>query len=111
MDLTHKKCVPCEGGTPPLQPAEIETYLPQIVPAWQVINNRQIKREFIFKDFAQAIKFVNQVAQLAETEGHHPDIHLIDYKKVIIELTTHAVGGLSENDFIMAAKINKEYRI
>src|SRR3989344_8695472 len=103
MDLTSKKCVPCEGGTKPLAKDKIEEYLPALDPQWEVIDNLKLKRRFKFKDFKQAMEFVNKVADLAESEGHHPDIR-INYNKVTLELTTHAIGGLSENDFVIAAK-------
>ena len=124
MDLTAKHCVPCEGGTPPLPDAE-EDKLIKEVPQWILLRNpsdssgftpsvhpegqvmvHKIRRQFTFKDFMEAIAFVNKVAPIAEAEGHHPDIYIF-YNKVQLELYTHAVGGLSENDFIMAAKIDK----
>ncbi len=104
MDLTQKHCIPCEGGTPPLTAAEIEKIKPG-APGWQIIDRKKITREFKFKDFEAAMKFVNSAAKIAESEGHHPDIHVF-YNQVRIELSTHAIGGLSENAFIMAAKIN-----
>lgn len=104
MDLTKKKCVPCEGGTLPLKEEGIKTYLSQLKDPWEVIEGKKIKKQFIFKNFPAAIEFVNKVAAVAEQEQHHPDLHIF-YSRVIIELWTHAIGGLSENDFIMAAKI------
>ncbi len=104
MDFTKKKCIPCEGGVKPLNRSKINEYLPAINPAWEVIADQSLKRLFKFPSFKEAISFVNKVADLAEQEGHHPDI-TINYRKVTLELTTHAIGGLSENDFIMAAKI------
>lgn len=106
MDLLDKKCVPCEGGMPPLTPEEIEKYLPQIK-GWEIFDNKKVGRNFKFKDFKEALDFVNKVADLAESEGHHPDILIHGWNKVRIESTTHAIGGLSENDFILAAKIGK----
>ena len=106
MDLTQKKCKPCEGGTPPLDEAKVKEYLSQLKTHWEVVENKKIRREFVFKDFVEAMKFVNKIAGVAEEEDHHPDIHIF-YKKVVIELWTHAVGGLSENDFIVAAKIEQ----
>ena len=103
-DLLSKKCVPCEGGVPPMGEEEIAGLLPQ-VQGWEVIEKKKIQKVFKFKDFRAAMEFVNKVAGLAEEEGHHPDIH-IHYNKVRLELWTHAIGGLSENDFIAAAKIN-----
>ena len=105
MDLTHKKCIPCEGGRPPLTAEVVQKYLSQ-TPDWQVEEDKKIKKEFRFKDFKASMVFVNAVAGLAEAEGHHPSI-FISYNKVRITLTTHAIGGLSENDFIMAAKIDQ----
>lgn len=105
-DLTSKRCVPCEGGVAPLTPAEIKPYLAQISAEWHVEDDKKIEREFTFRDFNEAITFVNKVADLAEEEGHHPDFD-IHYNRVEVELTTHAIGGLSENDFILAAKIDR----
>ncbi len=106
MDLTQKKCVPCEVGTAPLAEAEIQELLPQVDKAWKVIDSKKLEREFVFKDFQEAMGFVNEVAKIAEEEGHHPDLHIF-YNKIKIELWTHASNGLSENDFILAAKIDK----
>lgn len=108
MNLLQKKCVPCEGGIPALTKEESQNYLSQTF-GWEIIEDgKKIEREFKFKDFKEAIAFVNKVAQLAEDEGHHPDFHIY-YSRVILDLWTHAIGGLSENDFILAAKINKIY--
>ncbi len=103
-NLANKRCVPCEGGTPPLEGEKIQEYVKQ-VEGWEVLDNKLIKKTFKFKTFRESIDFVNQVANLAEDEGHHPDIH-IRYTRVTFELTTHAIKGLSENDFIMASKID-----
>lgn len=92
---------------PPLGTREIEMYMKELPAGWQVIGGKKIQKEFSFADFVQAMLFVNAVADLAEAEGHHPDIH-IHYNKVRIELWTHAIGGLSENDFIVAAKISEK---
>jgi len=102
--LLDRKCVPCEGGEAPLTPAEVNGYLQQLITEWEVEDNRRIKREFEFNSFADAMVFVNDVAAIAEREGHHPDMYIY-FKKVVIELTTHAINGLSENDFILARKI------
>ncbi len=105
MDLLNKKCVPCEGGALPLDRAEAEKYM-HMVADWDLSEDgKNITKQFKFKDFIGAINFVNQVAEIAEGEGHHPDIH-INYNKVKLILSTHAIGGLSENDFILAAKID-----
>jgi 4a-hydroxytetrahydrobiopterin dehydratase len=105
MNLANKNCVPCEGGTPPFTPAQITDYQPGIQSEWQVSDQKKILRQFKFKNFKEAMMFVNSVADIAETEGHHPDIK-INWNKVTLELTTHAISGLSENDFILAAKID-----
>ncbi len=105
MHLTDKKCVACEGGIPPLNERQVARYHNEI-PEWTVVENKKINRTLVLKDFAEAMQFVNKVAACAEGEGHHPDI-TISWNKVTLTLTTHAIGGLSENDFIMAAKINK----
>lgn len=104
--LINKKCVPCEGGTTPLTFNQIQDYL-KLVPSWTLAANSQtINRTITFNGFTTAIKFINQLAELAESEGHHPNFTLHDWNQVDIELATHALGGLSENDFILAAKIN-----
>lgn len=106
-DLVQKKCVPCEGGIPPLSGAELEPWLAQIDVAWQLIADQtKIQREFAFKDFPATMAFVNQVAELAEAEGHHPDISIF-YNKLTLELWTHKIHGLFDNDFILAAKIDE----
>lgn len=106
QNLLSKKCVSCEGGMMPLTAEEVKKYLSQISD-WKAFENKKIRREFRFKDFKEAMSFVNKIADLAESEGHHPDIYLHNWNKVRIELATHAIGGLSENDFILAAKVDK----
>lgn len=105
MDLTKKKCVPCEGGTPPFTSQQIEEYRPYIQHGWLVLGQKKLRRVFTFKDFVQAMRLVNAIAHIAEEEGHHPDL-AISYNSVTVELWTHAIDGLSENDFILAAKID-----
>ncbi len=104
-DLTKKKCVPCEGGTPPFTTEEAQDYLKQ-VKDWKLVGNK-IERDFKFEDFVQAMEFVNKVADLVEQEQHHPDITIYSWNKVKLVTYTHSIGGLSENDFILAAKIDK----
>lgn len=106
MDLSIKKCVPCEGGVPTLDKVEISEYQKHIQSGWHLTSDSKLSREYSFKDFKNTMGFVNKVADLAEAEGHHPVMH-VSYNKVVIELWTHAIGGLSENDFILAAKIEK----
>lgn len=103
-DLTGKKCIPCEGGTPHLMADEIER-LRKEVPEWEVVNWHELKRKFTFKNFAEALAFVNKIGTIAEEEGHHPDIHF-GWGYVEVTTFTHAVDGLTENDFILAAKID-----
>lgn len=109
MDNTHLTkghCVPCEGGTQPLTPEEIAKYLSLLKTSWDVIESKEIQKKFEFKNFKEAMEFVNNIAEIAEEQGHHPDISIY-YSKVDISLSTHAIGGLSVNDFIMAAKIEE----
>lgn len=108
VDLATKKCVPCDGSTPPLKRDQVTEFLVQLKNEWEVVEDKKIKHTFQFKDFKGAINFVNEVAELAESEGHHPNI-FIAYNKVTISLSTHAVDGLSENDFILAKKIENQY--
>ena len=103
-NLLAKKCIPCEGGTAPLTLEEVSTLLPQ-VPDWMVSEDaKHISKHYKFKDFMGAMNFANKIAEIAEEEGHHPDL-AISWGKVGVDLSTHAIGGLSENDFILAAKI------
>ena len=104
--LRAKKCVPCEGGVPKLNRQEIDRLLANL-PGWKLAGEDRIRREWVAKNFMAALDFFNRVAQLAEDEGHHPDLHLVSYRNVAIEIWTHAIGGLSENDFILAAKIDE----
>ena len=108
MDLLSKKCVPCEGGVPPFSNEEIEKYL-QEIKGWRVSDGRKIEKSFGFKNFREAMDFVNKVAALAEEENHHPDIQ-VSYNNVRLVVWTHAIGGLSENDFILAAKIDSIFK-
>lgn len=104
-ELTTKKCIPCEGGMPAMSREEANQYLSKIM-KWELVEDKKIKKEFKFKNFKESLNFTNSVGALAEEEKHHPNITII-YNRVIITLTTHAIGGLSENDFIMAAKIDR----
>ncbi|MGF1582193.1 MAG: 4a-hydroxytetrahydrobiopterin dehydratase [Gemmataceae bacterium] len=107
-DLTAKKCVPCEGGVPTLTPEEIEKFGKEVHADWKVINDgKMIRRDWKLKNFVDSLAFLNKVGEVAEDEAHHPDLHLTGYREVAIEIMTHAIGGLSENDFILAAKIDK----
>lgn len=105
-DLLSKKCIPCSIGAIPLERDEIEEYLKNLKNGWTVIDDKFIEKTYKFKDFKEALDFVNKVGKLAEEEGHHPDIYL-SWGKVILKLWTHKIKGLHENDFIMAAKIDQ----
>ena len=105
-DLTQKHCIACEGNVVPFNPVEAEILLKQLKD-WKLSNDTKVLSKVVtFKNFAEAMKFANAVAAIAESEGHHPDL-AVSWGKVGIELTTHAIKGLSENDFIMAAKIDQ----
>lgn len=107
QQLATKKCAPCEGGVPACSAAEIAKHLTAL-PGWrQTPDGKRIAKNWRARDFLAAIDFFNRVAQLAEAENHHPDLHLAGYRNVTIEIGTHAIDGLSENDFILAAKIDQ----
>lgn len=104
--LTHKKCAPCEGGVAKYTLDAARAQLGTLA-GWRLSHDGQrIRKDWVVKNFMAGIEFFNRVAQIAEDEGHHPDLHLEGYRNVAIELYTHAIGGLSENDFILAAKID-----
>jgi 4a-hydroxytetrahydrobiopterin dehydratase len=106
-DLRKKKCLPCEGGVPKLTPAEAESQLTRLT-GWKLTQQgKRIRKEWTVRNFMAGMRFFNEVAELAESEGHHPDLHIVGYRNVAIEIWTHAIGGLSENDFILAAKIDQ----
>ena len=105
--LVAKKCLPCEGGVDPYSPQQAEAQLGTL-DGWRITHDGQrIRKEWTVKNFMAAIDFFNLVAELSEGEGHHPDLHIEGYRNVSVELWTHAIGGLSENDFILAAKIDR----
>ena len=107
MNLLDQKCVPCEGGVDPMTKDDALAMLSFHVKDWVLAGDaKSISKKFTFTDFTEALSFVNKVGAIAEAEQHHPDIHLTDYKYVTITLSTHAIGGLSQNDFIVAAKVN-----
>ena len=101
--ITKKKCIPCQGGIPPLKSKEISKLLIQLENGWEVYKNKEIRKKYLFNKYADAIIFSNKIADLAEEEDHHPLIH-INYKEVVIILFTHKINGLHENDFILASK-------
>lgn len=106
MDLAKKRCVPCEAGVAPLTKEEAEKMLQQ-VKDWKLSGDaKHISKEFNFENFLEAMALANKITAIAEDEGHHPDLS-IQWGRVGVEITTHAIKGLSENDFILAAKIDK----
>src|SRR5258708_34367647 len=105
-NLVNKHCKPCEGGVKPLTPDEYSAYVRTQLHGWTVQDEKVLNKEYTFKNFKGALNFVNKVGEIAEIEGHHPDINLHEWNKVTLSLTTHAIGGLSENDFILAAKVD-----
>jgi 4a-hydroxytetrahydrobiopterin dehydratase len=104
-ELAAKKCVPCQGGVPALTRAEFSPLLNQLR-GWEVIDDHHLRKSLSFPDFRSALAFVNRVGELAENEGHHPDLYL-SWGKVGTEIWTHKVDGLTESDFILAAKIDR----
>ncbi|HYN84593.1 MAG TPA: 4a-hydroxytetrahydrobiopterin dehydratase [Pyrinomonadaceae bacterium] len=104
VGLASRRCVPCHGGVPRLRGAEIEPLARQ-VSGWQVVDEHHLARGYEFSNFAAALRFVNRVGEVAEAEGHHPDI-TFGWAYARVEIYTHAIGGLSESDFILAAKID-----
>lgn len=106
MDLSHSKCKPCEGGIAPMEKQQVDSYMKYIHSDWKIVADTKMSREFRFVNFRHAVDFVNRVAELAEEEGHHPVLH-VNFASVTLELWTHAINGLSMNDFILAAKIDK----
>lgn len=106
-DLSKKKCAPCQGGVPPLKGSSLAELHRQLGKGWKVIDEHHLEKEYFFKNFRDALAFTNAVGGIAEEEGHHPDISL-SYGKVKIELWTHKINGLTESDFILAAKIEDQ---
>ena len=106
-ELASQTCVPCRGGVPPLKGGELQQILQQ-VPHWKAVNEHHITRTFNFPDFKQALAFVNRVGEVAEQQGHHPDI-LLTWGKAEVTMWTHKIDGLTRSDFIMAAKIDQLY--
>ena len=104
-ELAERQCVPCRGGVPPMKGEQINEMSSQL-PDWQVVNEHHLQRNFRFKDFKETLDFVNRVGELAEEQGHHPDI-CFGWGKADITIWTHKIDGLTESDFVLAAKIDK----
>ncbi len=106
-ELREKKCLPCEGGVPTIEPDAAAEYI-KATPEWMLSeDSKMISRKIGCKNFVEALEHINRIGEIAESEGHHPDLHLTGYRNLRVDLTTHAIGGLSENDFIVAAKIDE----
>ncbi len=104
--LAGRKCRPCEGGVEPL-PASAAQMLLRDVQGWELVEGKAIRKMIKCKDFLDAVSLIQKIAPIAEAEDHHPDFHLTGYRTLTVELSTHAIGGLSENDFILAAKLDQ----
>src|SRR5579872_6154219 len=102
-NMDKKKCTPCSMGTPPLKGDKLKIYVAELPTGWKIIDEHHLEKEFSFKNFREALNFTNKVGEIAEEEGHHPDL-LLRWGKVKLTFWTHKINGLSENDFIMAAK-------
>ena len=109
MGLADNKCVPCRGGVPPVERSKAEELLKQLGPGWSMSKEGHLERLYTFKDFAQALAFVNTVGAVAEAEGHHPDLYLA-WGKCKVEIWTHKINGLTESDFYLAAKADREFQ-
>ncbi len=105
-ELAQKECVPCKGGVPPLKGDQLVMLAQEVGDGWRVIGEHHLEREFKFQDFRAALDFTNRVGELAEQQNHHPDIYLA-WGKVKLTLWTHKIDGLTESDFVFAAKVNK----
>jgi 4a-hydroxytetrahydrobiopterin dehydratase len=105
-DLASQRCVPCKGGVPPLRGRALDDLLARLGGGWQVVDEHHLAKEYRFRDFADALTFTNRVGALAEAERHHPDIHLA-WGRVRLEIWTHVIDGLTESDFVLAAKADR----
>lgn len=105
-ELSKKECIPCKGGVPPLQGSELEELYEQLKPGWKLVGEHHMEREYQFKNFREALDFTTKVGEMSEQQGHHPDIHL-GWGKVKLVIYTHKIDGLTESDFIWAAKADE----
>ena len=106
-DLASQQCIPCKGGVPPLKGKELAVLLERLGHGWRVVDEHHLEKEYKFKDFAEALAFTNRVGAVAEQQGHHPDIYLT-WGKVRLTMWTHKIDGLTESDFVFAAKAENE---
>jgi 4a-hydroxytetrahydrobiopterin dehydratase len=107
-DLAGKHCVPCRGGVPPLKGEALRALEAKLGGGWRVVDEHHLEKSYGFEDFRQALDFTNRVGEIAEREGHHPDVHLA-WGKVTLTIWTHKIDGLTESDFILAAKADESY--
>ncbi|MFW6089037.1 MAG: 4a-hydroxytetrahydrobiopterin dehydratase [Gemmatimonadota bacterium] len=107
-DLAEQTCVPCKGGVPPMEADEAERLLGRLDEGWDVVETHHLERSYEFPDFAEALAFVNAIGEIAEEQGHHPDIYLA-WGRVGVEIWTHKIDGLTESDFVLAAKFDRAY--
>lgn len=107
-DLAEQSCVPCKGGVPPMEAEEAERLLARLDEDWNVVETHHLERTYEFPDFAEALAFVNAIGEIGEQQGHHPDIHLA-WGRVGVEIWTHKIDGLTESDFVLAAKFDRAY--
>src|SRR6266436_816756 len=105
-ELSKKKCAPCDGGTPRLKGKPLADIRKKLKGHWQVVKGHHLEKEYKFKDFKEALAFTNRVGKLAEAQGHHPDIYLA-WGKVKLTMWTHKIDGLTESDFVLAAKVDQ----
>src|SRR5512139_144566 len=102
-ELANKQCVPCKGGVPPLKGDAVQELLGELGGGWKVVDEHHLEKEYLFRNFREALKFTNEIGELAEAQGHHPDIYLA-WGKVRLTVWTHKIDGLTESDFVFAAK-------
>jgi len=107
-DLAEQTCVPCKGGVPPMEAEEAERLLVELDDRWEVVETHHLEATYEFPDFAEALAFTNAIGAIAEEQGHHPDIHL-SWGRVGVEIWTHKIDGLTESDFVLAAKFDRAY--
>jgi 4a-hydroxytetrahydrobiopterin dehydratase len=106
MALADQRCVPCRGGVPPLGPERIAELLRELEPGWESVRDHHLRKTYKLKDFKSALELVNRIGAMAEEQGHHPDL-LLAWGKVVVEVWTHKIGGLTESDFVFAAKCDR----
>jgi 4a-hydroxytetrahydrobiopterin dehydratase len=107
-ELAAKQCVPCRGGVPPLKGAELQALLSKLGGGWRVVNEHHLEKDYAFKNFREALAFTNTVGDIAEREAHHPDVYLA-WGKVKVTIWTHKIDGLTESDFVLAAKADQAF--